>query len=118
VGITIKCRWVNAKHDAWQQNILSRFGVKLGNAMKELHAPILKAHDDLEHQPIEGLMGGARRSCVVLLAQAVLLILSGSLHSFSLLVVSSTTTTMHGEYLLHILQDFVMKTCTYSNGRT
>ncbi|KAH9066966.1 dynein heavy chain, N-terminal region 1-domain-containing protein [Lactarius deliciosus] len=52
---------VNAKYDAWQRDILSRFGVKLGNAMKEMHASILKARNDLEHQSIEGLVGGARR---------------------------------------------------------
>ncbi len=52
---------VNAKYDAWQRDILSRFGVKLGNAMKELHATILKARTDLEHQSIEGLIGGSRR---------------------------------------------------------
>ena len=50
---------VNAKYDAWQRDILSRFGVKLGNAMKEMHASILKAY--LEHQSIEGLVGGTRR---------------------------------------------------------
>ncbi|KAJ6620693.1 dynein heavy chain, N-terminal region 1-domain-containing protein [Mycena sp. CBHHK59/15] len=52
---------VNAKYDAWQRDILSRFGVKLGNAMKEMHASILKARNDLEHHSIEGLTGGARR---------------------------------------------------------
>jgi len=52
---------VNAKYDAWQRDILSRFGVKLGNSMKELHATILKARTDLEHQSIEGLIGGSRR---------------------------------------------------------
>jgi len=52
---------VNAKYDSWQRDILSRFGVKLGNAMKEMHASILKARHDLEHQSIEGLTGGARR---------------------------------------------------------
>lgn len=52
---------VNAKYDAWQRDILSRFGVKLGNAMKEMHASILKARNDLEHQSIEGLIGGPRR---------------------------------------------------------
>jgi dynein heavy chain 1 len=52
---------VNAKYDAWQRDILSRFGVKLGNAMKEMHASILKARNDLEHQSIEGLVGGTRR---------------------------------------------------------
>ena len=44
---------VNGKYDAWQRDILSRFGVKLGNAMKEMHASILKARNDLEHQLIE-----------------------------------------------------------------
>ncbi|KAJ3727228.1 dynein heavy chain, N-terminal region 1-domain-containing protein [Lentinula guzmanii] len=52
---------VNAKYDAWQRDILSRFGVKLGNEMKEMHASILKARNDLEHQSIEGLVGGSRR---------------------------------------------------------
>jgi dynein heavy chain 1 len=52
---------VNAKYDAWQRDILSRFGVKLGNAMKEMHASILKARNDLEHHSIDGLVGGARR---------------------------------------------------------
>ncbi|EIN13215.1 dynein heavy chain protein 2 [Punctularia strigosozonata HHB-11173 SS5] len=52
---------VNAKYDAWQRDILSRFGVKLGNAMKEMHAAILKARNDLEHQSIEGLVGASRR---------------------------------------------------------
>ncbi|KAG6890505.1 hypothetical protein C0995_007704 [Termitomyces sp. Mi166 len=52
---------VNAKYDAWQRDILSRFGVKLGNAMKEMHAAILKARNDLEHQSIEGLVGGSAR---------------------------------------------------------
>ena len=51
---------VNAKYDAWQRDILSRFGVKLGNAMKDMHAAILKARNDLEHQSIEGLAGSRR----------------------------------------------------------
>lgn len=46
---------VNAKYDAWQREILSRFGVKLGNAMKDMHATILKARNDLEHHSIEGV---------------------------------------------------------------
>ncbi|KIJ32093.1 hypothetical protein M422DRAFT_185053 [Sphaerobolus stellatus SS14] len=48
---------VNAKYDAWQRDILSRFGVKLGNAMKDVHALITKARNELEHQSIEGLVG-------------------------------------------------------------
>jgi hypothetical protein len=51
---------VNAKYDAWQRDILTRFGVKLGNKMKDMHASILKARNDLEHQSIEGLVGGRR----------------------------------------------------------
>ncbi|KAF7974161.1 hypothetical protein HWV62_13279 [Athelia sp. TMB] len=43
---------VNAKYDAWQRDILSRFGVKLGNAMKEMHAQILKARNELEHHSL------------------------------------------------------------------
>jgi hypothetical protein len=52
---------VNAKYDSWQRDILSKFGVKLGIQMKEMHAAILKARNDLEHHSIEGLVGGARR---------------------------------------------------------
>lgn len=52
---------VNAKYDAWQRDILVRFGAKLGNEMKEMHAAILKARNDLEHHSIEGLVGGSRR---------------------------------------------------------
>lgn len=52
---------VNAKYDSWQRDILTRFGVKLGNVMKEMHASILKARNDLEHHSIEGIVGGARR---------------------------------------------------------
>ncbi|KAG8937242.1 hypothetical protein FRC03_010096 [Tulasnella sp. 419] len=53
---------VNAKYDSWQRDILSRFGVKLGNAMKDMHAQILKARHDLETHSIEGLVGaGSRR---------------------------------------------------------
>lgn len=52
---------VNAKYDAWQRDILSRFGVKLGNAMKEMHASITKARHELENQSIEGLVGAPRR---------------------------------------------------------
>ncbi|KAJ3507185.1 hypothetical protein NMY22_g17007 [Coprinellus aureogranulatus] len=49
---------VNAKYDAWQRDVTNRFGQKLGNAMKEMHAQILKARHELEHHSIEGLMGG------------------------------------------------------------
>ncbi|KAF9068581.1 cytoplasmic dynein heavy chain 1 [Rhodocollybia butyracea] len=52
---------VNAKYDAWQREILGRFGVKLGNEMREMHASILKARNELEGQSIEGLVGGVRR---------------------------------------------------------
>jgi len=52
---------VNAKYDSWQKDILSRFGVKLGNVMREMHASILKARNDLEQHSIEGLIGGGTR---------------------------------------------------------
>lgn len=52
---------VNAKYDTWQRDILSRFGVKLGNAMKEMHAQILKARNELEQHSIDGLTGAPRR---------------------------------------------------------
>lgn len=48
---------VNAKYDAWQRDILQRFGTKLGTVMREMHASILKARNDLEHHSIEGLVG-------------------------------------------------------------
>ncbi|GAA5826137.1 hypothetical protein JCM11251_007177 [Rhodosporidiobolus azoricus] len=44
---------VNAKYDTWQRDILSRFGAKLGAAMKETHAAIAKARHDLEQHSIE-----------------------------------------------------------------
>ena len=52
---------VNAKYDAWQRDILSRFGVKLGNAMKDMFAQITKARNELEQNSIEGLAGASRR---------------------------------------------------------
>lgn len=45
---------VNAKYDTWQKDILGRFGVKLGVAIKDTHSTILKARHDLEHHSIEG----------------------------------------------------------------
>ena len=51
---------VNAKYDAWQRDIMNRFGAKLSVAMKEMHAAILKARNELEHHSIEGLVGGPR----------------------------------------------------------
>lgn len=43
---------MNAKYDSWQRDILSRFGAKLGNAMKEMHASILRAMNELEHHSL------------------------------------------------------------------
>ena len=51
---------VNAKYDTWQRDIMNRFGAKLSIAMKEMHASILKARNELEHHSIEGLVGGPR----------------------------------------------------------
>lgn len=44
---------VNAKYDAWQRDILSRFGLKLGSAMRGTHTEVLKARHDLERHSIE-----------------------------------------------------------------
>lgn len=52
---------VNAKYDAWQKDVLGRFGVKLGAAMKDLHASILKARHDLEHHSLDGLVTASRK---------------------------------------------------------
>jgi hypothetical protein len=43
---------VNAKYDSWQGGILSRFGVKWGNVMKEMHASILRSRNELEHHSL------------------------------------------------------------------
>jgi dynein heavy chain 1 len=45
---------VNAKYDAWQRDILARFGAKLGTTMRDTHTAILKARQDLEQHSIEG----------------------------------------------------------------
>ncbi|EST04700.1 Dynein heavy chain, domain-1 [Kalmanozyma brasiliensis GHG001] len=45
---------VNAKYDAWQRDILNRFGTKLGAAMQEVHAAVAKARVELEQHSIEG----------------------------------------------------------------
>ncbi|PWN49680.1 cytoplasmic dynein heavy chain 1 [Violaceomyces palustris] len=45
---------VNAKYDTWQRDILNRFGNKLGTAMREVHAAVLKARNELEMHSIEG----------------------------------------------------------------
>jgi len=55
---------VNAKYDSWQRDILSRFGLKLGVAMKDMYASILKARNDLEHHSIEGMIGGGHTGVV------------------------------------------------------
>ena len=44
---------VTAKYDSWQREILGRFGIKLGAAMRDSHTDIAKARHDLEHHAIE-----------------------------------------------------------------
>ena len=44
---------VNAKYDAWQRDILVRFGQKLGFAIRDQHSEILKARRELELQSTE-----------------------------------------------------------------
>lgn len=45
---------VNAKYDAWQRDLLSRYGTKLGLAMRGVYDSILKARSELEISSIEG----------------------------------------------------------------
>lgn len=45
---------VNAKYDAWQRELLTHYGGKLGMAMKDTYAAILKGRSDLETLSIEG----------------------------------------------------------------
>jgi dynein heavy chain 1 len=45
---------VNAKYDAWQKELLSRYGSRLGTSMKESYGSIQKARSDLEIMSIEG----------------------------------------------------------------
>lgn len=45
---------VNAKYDAWQRDLLGKFGSMLGNEMREVHSAIRKARTDLEQHSIEG----------------------------------------------------------------
>ncbi|KAJ3049329.1 hypothetical protein HK097_009672, partial [Rhizophlyctis rosea] len=41
---------VNAKYDAWQRELLNRYGQKLGVAMRDFHTQVSKARYDLEQQ--------------------------------------------------------------------
>jgi dynein heavy chain 1 len=45
---------VNAKYDAWQRDLLQKYGSRLGTQMKETYAAVLKARTDLEVLSIEG----------------------------------------------------------------
>ena len=45
---------VNAKYDAWQRELLSRYGSRLGASMKEVYSSLLKSRTDLEGLAIEG----------------------------------------------------------------
>lgn len=44
---------VNAKYDQWQHEILQKFGGRLGNRMREIHAEVEKTRRDLEGQSLE-----------------------------------------------------------------
>ncbi|TVY81803.1 Cytoplasmic dynein heavy chain [Lachnellula suecica] len=44
---------VNAKYDQWQHEILTKFGGRLGNRIREVYAEIEKARRDLEVQSLE-----------------------------------------------------------------
>ncbi|KAJ3411544.1 hypothetical protein HDV05_002063 [Chytridiales sp. JEL 0842] len=44
---------VNAKYDHWQKEVLNKFGLKLGAAMKEFFHIVSKARTDLERQSLD-----------------------------------------------------------------
>ena len=44
---------INAKYDQWQHEILQKFGVRLGNRMREIHAEVEKARRELGLQSLE-----------------------------------------------------------------
>ena len=44
---------VNAKYDQWQHEILTKFAIRLGNRVREVHAELEKARKDLEVQSLE-----------------------------------------------------------------
>lgn len=44
---------VNAKYDQWQHEILMKFGMRLGNRMREVYTEVEKARRDLEVQSLE-----------------------------------------------------------------
>lgn len=56
---------VNTKDDGWQRDILSRFGAKLGNAMKEVHTSIIKASGGAMAWSTSRLRSGVRRATVL-----------------------------------------------------
>ena len=45
---------VNAKYDAWQRELLTYYGGRLGSSMKDTYTAMLKARTDLETLAIEG----------------------------------------------------------------
>ncbi|KAL2829944.1 dynein heavy chain, N-terminal region 1-domain-containing protein, partial [Aspergillus cavernicola] len=44
---------VNAKYDQWQHEILLKFGLNLGNRMREVHSELATARSNLEGQSLE-----------------------------------------------------------------
>ncbi|CAG8458261.1 9384_t:CDS:2, partial [Cetraspora pellucida] len=44
---------VNAKYDQWQRDVLARFGIKLGDCMKEFHADVSNSRKELENKSME-----------------------------------------------------------------
>ena len=45
---------VNAKYDSWQRDLLTRYGARLGQSMKDVYNALLKSRTDLEGLAIEG----------------------------------------------------------------
>ncbi|RIB17434.1 hypothetical protein C2G38_1968783, partial [Gigaspora rosea] len=44
---------VNAKYDQWQRDVLAKFGIKLGDSMREFHSGVSNSHKELENKSME-----------------------------------------------------------------
>lgn len=44
---------VNVKYDAWHKEVLSKFGLLLGNELQDFHSTVSKSRSDLESQSVE-----------------------------------------------------------------
>ncbi|RKP08503.1 dynein heavy chain [Thamnocephalis sphaerospora] len=58
---------VNAKYDAWQRELLNKFGAMLGNSMREFHSAVSKARGELEQHSADSTATSEAVSFITLL---------------------------------------------------